>query len=221
MPFGKDPYRGPAQSQLRSAEQSRAKVGKALEAEPRNPDDARKKALSAERDLVRARDYANNAVTQAEAYVKNAYGRREKTEADELLKKAREVAKSCQDSYTVLEALKDPRNRSRQRNLADLLKEKATDKVIDDVTGNLLTSLLQYATYHTIDGVISTLGNLPPGSGPALRWAGGAASELADHLRSKWRTANTGRDPQTNACLPNGPRCHGCQTGRGCQYRHG
>lgn len=221
MLFGKDPYKGPAQSQLRSAIQCREKVGKALGAEPKNPNDARKKALSTERDLVRARDYATNAVTLAQDYVNNAYGRREKAEADELLKRAQEVAQSCQDSYTVLEALKDPRNRSKQKSLADLLKEKVTDKVIDDITSSLLTSLWQYATYHTIDGVIAIFGNLPPGSGFMLRWAGGAVSELADHLRGKWQTANSGRDPQAGGCLPNGPQCHGCQTGRGCQYRRG
>jgi hypothetical protein len=203
----KDPFATPAKDYLGGALKAGADATKIL-ANPKNSKDAKKKAAAVERKIQQGRADAHAAVEFAEKYRNNAT-KREVRDAEELLQKARDLAATFDDTYKVIDAFSNPESATHHRNVADAIVHHLKKEAIDELFGNAVEALLNYATSYAITGLVNAITNLPPGTGAAANWLGRAGGELVDHLQRKLRDARSGVDPLTGDCAPTRP-CHNC-----------
>jgi hypothetical protein len=193
---------------LASARKKRDQAINALSRPAKNADRGRDAAMEAGQLIRDAAYAADSAVREAEAYNSRAQNGKSR----ELLEEARQFRASLDTPLVVTEALQRPADKEQQRKLAEKLKGRAKEVAADEISNELLTRLAQYATAHTIDGLITFFSNVPLPNGTA-KWAGGAVSEGLNFSRGRWRRARSGVDPETGTCTARW-QCVNCQQGR-------
>lgn len=191
---------------LADARKKRGEAERILSKEPRNADQAYRDAKKAEGLIFEALRVAESAAKSAEELTTAAQNRASR----ELLEEARAFKAALEEGKLILEVAVSPTDRAKQRKLAEILKDGGKRVAADQLKSSAMVYVAQAATGHAVDGLISLLGNLPPGSGKAARWTGGALSEAVDAGRTRWRRARTGVDETTGTCT--GSRmCHNCR----------
>lgn len=201
----KDVRESAALKALGDAGKKQAQAARILASTPRDADRGRDDALRAITLLKDASALVESAVTNAEEFKKSAQTRG----AADLLAKAESYRGQFDDLEIIRDTLTNPHSSSNQKRLADTLKGKAKAVAGDQLKNELMTRLAQYATQHTVDGLITVLSNVPINS-TTVRWAGGAVSEGLEYARGKWRRANTG--VADDGTCDSRRQCHNCRS---------
>lgn len=205
----KDVRQKAALQDLSQAQKKRDEATRILESAPKNADRGRDDALRAATLLRDARQLATSAEKSAKEFKTSA----QTTDAYTLYQKAEAFKEEMETHDTLLtpivDALQRPDERSSQRTLTETVKKKSREIAKDQVANELMTRLAQYITNHAMDGFITALSNVPINE-RSIRWAGRGLGEATDYLRTKFRTASTGVNPQTGTC-DSRRQCHQCQ----------